>query len=53
LSGQTNCPITVISNYDSGLVSSALVPSLEGREFEPPVGSSQRLENWHFLCFTI
>jgi len=35
------------NTYD--LVGRALVPSVEGRGFEFPVGSSQRLKNWHQL----
>jgi len=38
-------------------VTREFAPSAEGREFEPPVGSSQRLKNWHlllpWLAFTI
>jgi len=38
-------------------VGGALAPSVEGRGFESPIGSSQRLKNWHLLltrlAFTI
>jgi len=48
---------SILQGRLGGLVGKALAPSVECRWLESPVGSSQRLKNWHlllpWLAFTI